>query len=508
MVVDLIQNAALLITLTVFIRILAGLRKKNPLWYKIVSGLWFGLIAVAGMMMPFVYEGKGIIYDGRSIILTLAGLFGGGIPALISSLIASLYRISLGGAGVYAGVSTIILCAATGLFFRRFFQNRPDKINWLQFFGIGVVSHIFMLASQLLIPAPTGLQVVSQIWLSVLLIFPTAFLFMSVLMVSEEQRLINEVKLKNSESLYRTTLYSLGDAVITTDKDGIIQQLNPMSEKLTGWKEEEAIGKSLEQVFNIINEYTREIVENPARKVMESGSVIGLANHTLLISKTGEEIPIADSAAPIKNEHGQIIGTVLVYRDQIEERKQQNLIKESEKKYRKLVESTDAIAWEYDAVGDQWLYISPQVERITGWKPDEWSTLDFWLQRVHPEDKDVVNFHFSDYSNIQKEQVLEYRFMRKDGSYQWFRDVYSIEGDESNLLKFRGYKLDITEHKHSEMLLHEKNREIAAKNEMYKATNEQFRRVNEDLIRTKKEVQESEQRFQRFMDNIPAFVYI
>jgi PAS domain S-box-containing protein len=88
-----------------------------------------------------------------------------------------------------------------------------------------------------------------------------------------------------------------------------------VAETLTGWKQEEAKGKSLKEVFNIINESTREPVDNPVEKVLETGNIVGLANHTVLIEKDGREIPTDDSGSPIKNDKGEVFGVVLVFRD-------------------------------------------------------------------------------------------------------------------------------------------------------------------------------------------------
>ena len=118
----------------------------------------------------------------------------------------------------------------------------------------------------------------------------------------------------------RTTLYSIGDGVLTTDDQGRVKRLNPVAEQLTGWKESDARGKPLEQVFNILNEITRAKVESPATIVLRDGLVVGLANHTVLIARDGTERPIADSGAPIYDEYGEVTGVVLVFRDQTEER--------------------------------------------------------------------------------------------------------------------------------------------------------------------------------------------
>ncbi len=127
--------------------------------------------------------------------------------------------------------------------------------------------------------------------------------------------------LHESEERNRMTLKSIGDAVITTDAAGRVEMLNPVAEKLTGWSIEEARGKPLDEIFYIVNEETGEPVENPASRVIREGKVIGLANHTVLISRDGSQCPIADSGAPIRSANGDIIGVVMVFRDQSEERK-------------------------------------------------------------------------------------------------------------------------------------------------------------------------------------------
>ncbi|QDU87263.1 Autoinducer 2 sensor kinase/phosphatase LuxQ [Pirellulimonas nuda] len=127
----------------------------------------------------------------------------------------------------------------------------------------------------------------------------------------------------------RVTLASIGDGVISTDRDGNVTFQNAISEGLTGWTNEEARGQPLESIFKIINEDTRETVENPGLPALREGVIMGLANHTLLISKQGSECPIDDSAAPIRTRDGAIDGAVLVFRDvtdrRAEERQQQEV---------------------------------------------------------------------------------------------------------------------------------------------------------------------------------------
>lgn len=123
------------------------------------------------------------------------------------------------------------------------------------------------------------------------------------------------------KQLLATTLASIGDAVIATNAQGRVTFLNREAERLTGWSNDEAVGKLLPEVFRVVSEVTREPIENPVEKVLKTGTVVGLKNHTLLVSKDGREIPIDDSAAPIQQEGGPINGVVLVFRD-FTERKQ------------------------------------------------------------------------------------------------------------------------------------------------------------------------------------------
>ena len=119
----------------------------------------------------------------------------------------------------------------------------------------------------------------------------------------------------------RVTLASIGDGVIATDLDAHVTFMNSVAVNLTGWAEGEAIGRNLEEVFRIVNEETRAKVANPALRALEEGAIVGLANHTLLISKDGIEHPIADSAAPIRDERQSVNGSVLVFRDVSKERR-------------------------------------------------------------------------------------------------------------------------------------------------------------------------------------------
>jgi PAS domain S-box-containing protein len=131
--------------------------------------------------------------------------------------------------------------------------------------------------------------------------------------ISRRQRAEQEAR--DQHELLHVTLSSIGDAVIATDRDGRVTFMNDIAEQLTGWTAAEAVQAPVSDIFRIVNESTREPVEDPVGKVLESGQIIGLANHTLLIARDGTERPIDDSGAPIVDAAGQLYGAVLVFRD-------------------------------------------------------------------------------------------------------------------------------------------------------------------------------------------------
>jgi PAS domain S-box-containing protein len=257
---------------------------------------------------------------------------------------------------------------------------------------------------------------------------------------------------------FRVTLSSIGDAVITTDTQGLITFTNTVAQDLTGWDESEAVGKPLSSVFRIIHEDGRHPIENPVTHVLREGRVVGLGNHTLLVDKNGNERPIDDSAAPIKDADGSIRGVVLIFRDVGEQRKAERKLRDSEEELSDFFDNA--------TIGLHWVGADGTILRanrseleLLGYEPEEY--VGHHIAEFHA-DQDVIDDILRRLQAGEKLQDYPAQMRCKDGS---LRDVLihsSVRWENDTFLHTRCFTRDVTEQKRAQ----EEMRRLERRNSM------------------------------------------
>ena len=253
-----------------------------------------------------------------------------------------------------------------------------------------------------------------------------------------------EKALREREQRLDLTLDSIGDGIIATDEFGYVTRMNPVAEKLCGWTEEEAMGKPLVNIFTIINAQTRKPVDNPVLKVLETGKIVGLANHTVLIARDKHEHQIADSAAPIKDDEGVVHGVILVFRDVTKEYALQDNLAVAQR-------VAQIGSWSLDILTHE-LHWSDEVYNI--FELDRATTspsYDLFLEHIHPDDREMVNRAYVKSLEDKTPYEIQHRLLLPDGRIKIVIERAETYYDsDGNPLQSVGTVQDITESKRLE----------------------------------------------------------
>ncbi len=250
MILDLIKNTALLVTLAVGLRFLGYRLEGRQLIYHVSAGVLFGLVGVIGMMTPLHFA-PGVIYDGRSIVLSLAGLFGGPLVAAVAAPICGLYRWYLGGAGALAGIGVIIEASLLGVILHYLRRRNERWVSLPALLLFGIVVHAGMLALQLLIPQ-VGWQVVREVGLIIMIVFPVGFLLIAQIFLEVERRRRTEQRLKESEQFYRNLFENNYVSMLIIDPDrAAIVDANQAAAGFYGWSRETLQTMSMTEIIQL-----------------------------------------------------------------------------------------------------------------------------------------------------------------------------------------------------------------------------------------------------------------
>ncbi|MGH8490025.1 MAG: CHASE3 domain-containing protein, partial [Gammaproteobacteria bacterium] len=254
-----------------------------------------------------------------------------------------------------------------------------------------------------------------------------------------------------------TILTSIGDAVIVTDTRGMVMLLNSVAGRLTGWGED-AVGRPLKEVFRIVNESTRRAVENPVDKVLQEGTIVGLANHTVLIAKDGIDLPIDDSGAPVRNKEGELTGVVLVFRDITERRAAEAALARSARQFHLIAETIPQMVW-MAAPGGGIEYLNRRWLEYTGLSPEETEGWE-WQRIVHPDDLPGALAKWTHALETGEPFAVEHRLRRADGTYLWHLGQALPLREDGQIIKWFGTCTDFDEQKRTLDALHESDERL------------------------------------------------
>ncbi|MDI1432781.1 PAS domain S-box protein [Polyangium sorediatum] len=226
---------------------------------------------------------------------------------------------------------------------------------------------------------------------------------------------VAEQKAQSSEEWLRVTLRSIGDGVIATDESGRVAFMNPSAEKLTGWNAGDAIDRPLRDVFRVVGEADRESLEDPVTRVLRDGSVVGLANHTVLLARDEKEYPISNSGAPILDDTGRIRGVVLVFQDGTAEHEAARRLAASEEEFREAFERAGVGEAQVELSTGRFLRVNHMLSEITGCTADELAHMTF-SELTHPDNRAADWRRFQ--AAVRGECPMfesDTRYVRKDG---------------------------------------------------------------------------------------------
>jgi PAS domain S-box-containing protein len=255
-----------------------------------------------------------------------------------------------------------------------------------------------------------------------------------------------EEALRQQSEWLRVTLASIGDAVISTDAEGRVTFLNPVAESLTGWPQAEARGRPLPEVFHIVNEETRQPAENPALRALREGTIVGLANSTVLITRDGAERPVDDSAAPIRDEGGSRAGAILVFRDVTERRAAEAALRNKEAELRDFIENA-SVGLHWEGLDGTILWANRAELELLGYAKEEYIGRN--IVGFHA-DRPIIDDILRRLLNKEEIRGYEARLRCKDGSIKYVVINSSGLWEGERFLHSRCFTQDITDRKRAE----------------------------------------------------------
>lgn len=415
----LVHNASLLLAMAlVYDLSTTRIRGDESRLRQVVVGLVIGGLGIALMLSSWTLQAQ-VIFDTRSILLCVSGLFFGTVPTVVAMAMTAAFRAWQGGVAARMGVLVIASSGCIGLLWRRRRRAALADLRPTELYALGVAVHVVMLALTATLPWELGARILAGIGLPVLVIYPPATAALGLLMVNRLHRRRDAARLRESEERSRATLYGIGDGVVATDEAARVTRLNRVAESLTGWLEAEASGTPVRQVLRLRDEGTGSEEADPVGDVLRSGEVRSIEKGTVLVPREGAPRPVIGSVAPIHGADGAVSGAVLVVRDQTEERQREEAARERARLFRALFEQRTVGVAHVETATGRLLRMNERFAEIAGGSREELEGTSFG-DLTHPDDRDRDRELLKSILEGQRfDETVDLRFQRRDGSIVW-----------------------------------------------------------------------------------------
>ncbi len=445
---DLIHNVALLTALVIIHGLIVRRWSRRTLWYQALTGVLFGTVALIGMMTP-VNLSPGVIFDGRTIILSVAGFFGGPITAGVASVIGAVYRIWLGGSGTLMGISTIMMSGCLGVIFHFLRRSHPEVSKDLGLLVFGFSVHLGMVLLMATLPAEIRTVAVKNIAAPVILIYPPATWLICRLLLDQETRIEAEKSLLKSEQRYRDLYDNSPDMLFSVDaSDSTIVGCNRTASSMTGYSHEELIGKP---IFDLYHPDCHSHAKKGFEVFRREAEVYNV--ELIALKKDGTTMDVMLNARAVRDDQGAILYSRSSWRDISDRKVAERALRESEERYRAIFENAGVGIDLLDLEG-RIFSVNHALSNMLGYSVKELEAVEF-AKLTHPDDIEISRKELRSLMEGEKDFYrIEKRYLRKDGGLIWVDlSASTIRDADGKHVGTVGVIVDITQKKNMETKL-------------------------------------------------------
>lgn len=454
----LVHNISLLLAMVLVFDVVSRRWRTGRVWWQdVVIGAVVGGVGVAIMLTPWVFI-PGVVFDTRSVLLGISGLFFGTIPTIIAMVVTITLRIFQGGTGTIMGVSVILATGFIGILWRKFSRKPLTEIKWLELYAFGMIIHIVMIILAFTMPLDVALKTIRSILVPVLAIYPVGTVLLGNIIIARLNRDQLTRKITESEARYKIVADNTYDWEYWKDENNQFVYCSPSCLEISGYSQDDFFNDP-NLILKIVHPDDLEKYRNHQEK-MSNEKTSGQIDFRI-VWPDGTIRWIGHACRPVYDHDGKFIGTRGSNRDITDKKNADTALQANEEKYRSFTERISDVIWVLDSDTFLFTYVSPSIEKLQGYYVDEIinKSIDFVAR---PEDieplQNLIVSRKDAYKNGKVEPdhvyINEIEQPTKDGSTVFVEIKTSFQTNpETGHIEVLGISRDISERKKMEMAL-------------------------------------------------------